>query len=470
MSNSNNNIVITNLEDSIFDGWVQIENSENHINSEFVDYTLITDPEDEWVDIDVDEIVAVTQEHDYLKKYAYGEFLAHNFAYTSPANGKHKILQEDGTYQEYECTQLLSDNAGLVGYILTPMQVSADKIPDIKVVFRGTACFSSILRDLEVGGAGSASFVSNKHSILEQINLAIKNFNARHLRTQQDVNITLAGHSLGGADAQNCLIAIMDSISQKYGLNRTRDKRIPSKCMDNMDTIRDLRLFNYNSAGITKQAATQSRVLAEFLAEKRQAGETKLNIETYNLLVVGDGVQQTGEAHVLSDVAADVAKVDVLKANIGYGHRNKLDVKKSLATVGLKLATGSTMAATMATTGLVGSVVLGAWDTMKAHTACLFQEQGTKINYERFNNQDPVNQEVVAKVLNKKSYALNYVHGTANVLFSNAASAVTAVGSNISCGGSMSKNVLQGAASSLFSNIGNAFAAVGNKIFGNRWF
>ncbi|MGI9214920.1 MAG: hypothetical protein ACR2HS_04605, partial [Gammaproteobacteria bacterium] len=253
----------------------------------------------------------------YAMKYYYGQFLAHTLAYelSKPENdnfellysiNKHKdVLQENGKFYKHNYVRLVVSNLGLVGYVLYPSsQVINDDNPlDIKIIFRGTnpKSIDSLSRDIyEVHGAGAFSFMQNKNLILHQICEIIDKIIVKSeisSKEQQPINITIAGHSLGGADAQHCLVAIMQVISQSLGYvndGNSINKDIPSSIVDKFakNRINKLRLFIYNSAGVPMSTKELSIKLADFLYSNKQKKSLlqNLDIESYNYLVTGDVV------------------------------------------------------------------------------------------------------------------------------------------------------------------------------------
>lgn len=393
--------------DSLFKNWVELCPAGGQVASTFRDYQLIEREEDEWTEIDNSE--AVRAQHAYLKKYAAGEQWAHELAYQDlKANPIQQVIEDDGSLREYRCQALNTTNPGLVAYALTPTQLKPGEKPDIKIIFRGTKPSSkdSVYRDLEPGGAGAISFAKDRDLILEQINQIAKEFD-------QGLTLTIAGHSLGGADAQNAAAAVIEAVAQNKGISYVaRDKEtpaIPSECCDNLSQVEHLRLFTYNSAGIPQATAERSQSLVALLAEKRAKGEQIPTIESYNQQVGGDGVQQTGEAHLLSNVSGRCAKVDVLKAHIGSEHHHKLGLSTSLALGTLLTATAGVPGFALASTATVASVALGLKDTKKSHCDHLHAAPRA-VQYESFSNTTPGGQAKVHAQLNNKSAWLNTLH------------------------------------------------------------
>ncbi len=400
----------------LFKNWVRLTSDGSGIQSDFENFEL-KEREDEWFELDSSSHRAqVEAERRHLQKYANGEFLAHHLAYqdltTVPTQ---RVLEDDGSYREYHCTRLEVDNTGLVGYILVPTSVDENTTPDIKVIFRGTKCAASVARDLELGGPGSISFARNRDAILQQINNAIKTFNTEHSPLLNPINISIAGHSLGGADAQNCLTAMMEAISQNNGLTDV-DGNIPAEKRNYFDTIKRLRLFDCNAGGVPETTEKRSADLAAFLAQKRAIEQTSVQIESYNQHVDGDGVQQTGEGHVLSNVPPSHAKVDVLKAQIGYGHRNIVSLPMAVTTTVVAGAVAGPVGTLVAAATVGGAAALGVRDTVGAHTTHLCK-QPMEVRYQQLSNATLEGQKQAHAELSKKSWWLNKIHQAAGMLF-----------------------------------------------------
>ncbi len=398
---------------SLFKDWIRLSSNEKNVRSEFNHYELI-EREDDWFEIS-DE-ASISAEHKHLQTYAAGEFLAHGLVYRKdlPETSVQTVLEEDGTYREYQCTRLKTNHDGLVGFILVPTSVNTDKTPDIKVIFRGTdpSSAASLKRDLELRGAGSISFAANRDSILKQINQAVATFNQEQNINHLPVSITFGGHSLGGADAQNALNATLQAICDAHGLSNNS-----SNNHEQLATVNKLKMFTYNAAGVPKFTAKQCEANATLLATQRaKDGSPLVSIECYNQRVGGDGVQQTGEAHVLNNVPATVAKVDVLKAHIGCEHRNPVSLPAALATMSVGVVAGGVPGFALATAAVTTAGTIGLKDTATAHTKHLYQDP-IQATYERMSNATPDGQKQVHSELNKKSWWLNALHKGAGMLF-----------------------------------------------------
>lgn len=355
------------------------------VEAQFEDFQLksiklsdseLGEEDDEWNQVDISDKIkkthleAIKATQTYFTQYAGFEFQAHHLAYQDLAhNTIIKVLETDGTSGDYIVHRLTNMQGveGLKGHVLIPKNPKAFG-NDIKVIFRGTASASGAHRDIfETNGAGTETFEAERENFIAQINTIVKDFNANNNKNRGPISLTVAGHSLGGADAQNCTAALMDAIAQNNGLHS--DVVVPEPKRSALTAISTLRVFTKNSAGITLKTANRTNDVAAYLAKCRSTGQTDLTIESYNLQVHGDVVQQTGEAHLLSNVSSELAKVDVMKADLSV--HTPLHVKgytaagiaglSGFAACGLQgaMAAGSVGATIGSVAGPVGTVLAG---------------------------------------------------------------------------------------------------------------
>ncbi len=414
---------------ALFAGWTQLQSAHSSNMHTIKNYQIVEDAnlEDLCVlEVAKEELEDARKaeqkaEQDYLKKYASKEYFSHILPYDktlvdgSKVNGsKVKGLEEDGSEAEYECHRLESDHKGIVGFVLLPTKPNTEGRYDIKVLFRGTEPSDTqcLKRNLEPRGAGSVSFEVNSLSLLSQVNQHIKAFSEKHTlsqSSQKGLSLGVYGHSLGGADAQNFSTKVLQVIAEQNGI-ATSGSVIPKDAVDQLGLIKKLHLNTANSAGVPLETAKLSNDLVKKLSEKREQNQTDFEIpESYNLRVGGDGVQATGQAHVLNNVTSKECKVDLLKAHIGSEHHNKLGGLSAAVTLAGGVAFNGVTAGvsgTLATIGLVGSALAGIKDTDSAHRSKLFNKPRAA-TFEMLSNATPAGQEQVAKELAKKSGTLN---------------------------------------------------------------
>lgn len=359
------------------------------------------------------------QELNKLKQFCSGEFLAHQVAYRAAkdiTSYPALIIEEDASFREYNFTRLQTHNKGIAAYIAIPTKVTdqeQNQNIDIKVVFRGTKSRSSLLRDLEFGGAGSASFAVDRDKIISYINAAIEKINSRSNKPKL-ISITVAGHSLGGADAQNCVTALAQAISENYGYSVEQKNSIPQEFRTQFGYIKQIKLLTYNSAGVTKDIAEHSIKLAAFLANKREKMKTPVKLQAFYQLVGGDGIQQTGEANIFNNVPKEHVEVHVLKAHIGYEHHSFRLVEIAAATLAAGMLVAPLGATVIGSSLILASLIIGTIDTLKSHTEILFKKEPNieplQVSYQSISNVNPMGQKLIETELNKKSYSLWYAH------------------------------------------------------------
>lgn len=403
--------IVERVSAPIFEKWTRFNNDDSAFKSgtQFNHYELIE--EDDF--LIADNTQSINDEHCYLRKYAAGEFLAHELAYKDELLNAYtptslEILEENGAYSLYECARIQVSHEGLVGYILVPTTLPEHENPEIKVVFRGTKSKASLARDLEFGGGpGAVSFAENSELLLEQIAKTIKEFNVKN-KNQKPINLTFAGHSLGASDAQNAIYSTMRLMCD-HRASIESNLSVGNSVLDSgvsgvFDQVRKLKLFTYNSPGVPKDIELGSNLFAEKISKFDE--KNRIQIESYNQIVHGDGVQQTGEGHVLSNVPQNVAVVDVLKANIGCGGRHQISLPIAAAMGAASVAAGVGVALPAAV--IATSAAFGALDTNNAHRTHLYQSP-LEVSYKRMSNATPEGQAEVRKELSNKSWVINAI-------------------------------------------------------------
>lgn len=341
-----------------------------------------------------------------LAGFARSEYLAHVLAYELSANtdtntpGKVKVqvTDEDGIARTYQVTKVLTENPGIVSFILTGTD---PENPRVQVLFRGTECGASIHRDLESYGAGSESFQKEKNHILLQINEKIKEV-ARC--SGRNVKMTIAGHSLGGADTQNCAAAILQAqalnlkekreeskkpsfakrLGRKLGkllssCKRKSSKDTPYQCRDGFNLIESMDICTANSAGVSKDTAKKCKAAVAAINDPAYRDD-RIDIHARFLHVAGDGVQQTGQTTILSDINPSQAKVELIKLDNGYEGMWKYSWN------------------------LVHALI-GVFGTAKAHTSFHFRDTARMpedISYELLSNETPEGRDRIKSKLRKK--------------------------------------------------------------------
>ena len=220
------------------------------------------------------------------------ELLAHEWVYNGTLANAKQIQLLDGCL--YDIVPIQAKNTGICGFIL----ISRNKnLPRMRVVFRGTKCVYSALRDLECvfyGGAGVGSFNADKDAIMDQIRGQLMSYQKR---VSKKVSLTLSGHSLGGADAQNTMHAILKEIAHQ------ESEQVGFAALD------QIKLYHLNSTGVPQEIANECNEHVESIHRKG----SPIQIESHSMLVHGDPIQCTGEANIFDEVNPEKVKSKLYK-------------------------------------------------------------------------------------------------------------------------------------------------------------
>lgn len=313
--------------------------------------------------------------------FASAELLAHTVPYTLAkaydSTLSISIFDADGEIRNYTVTEIETKNPAIVGYILA----GTGDNPRVHVVFRGTADGASTVRDLEYGGAGQESFNAEKDLILSQVDSVIrKRANEWNQPNELKIKLSISGHSLGGADAQNCFVAITDVLSKLHGHKRVMDRlrdgtegikktlisrangKLATASHSPLTVIDSIELNHVNSAGVTHDAAKRCNKAAVYLVK------SGVKIHLRALRVGGDGCQQTGQTNVLADIADEkIATIDLLKVASN---------KEGLVTSRKSLTVAAGVAAFLNAPILVGGLLagVGVYGTFASHTSTHFNK------------------------------------------------------------------------------------------------
>ncbi|MDR3477294.1 MAG: hypothetical protein P4M14_04610 [Gammaproteobacteria bacterium] len=287
--------------------------------------------------------------------YTSRENLAHNIVYQSWLVDGHELNVDDNADLPYVVKQVNVAHAGLYCFILKPKPECRTK--EVFILFRGTQCLDSLFRDIEPEGAGALSIARALPIIMEEVNNAIDDIYSR------DIRITICGHSLGGADTQNCFVALMKEADTHQS---------------NFHKVSLFTLVAFNAAGVTTQVANDSIIYATNLARKGK------KIKCYWLHAAGDIVQQTGQATILADVGPDIAEVHLVKASSS----ENAELKSYLELF------------------WIFNVISR---TALAHTSHYFRaDVKDKVKLEYYTNATPEGREIIRKKLSKKINFLQY--------------------------------------------------------------
>jgi hypothetical protein len=329
-----------------------------------------------------------------FSNYASSEIIAHSLVSKlateiNPGNATYEILDSDGEIRQYSAKKIMTKNRGLVGFFLMPVLTDNTKI---HVVFKGTSNTASIIRDLEYGGAGAESFAEESEGILQQINGWVRV--ARQRNGNQKTQLAIHGHSLGGADAQNCSAVLIKAMAQNVdsnGTNQSYENKLPLNIRNNLQYVNSLSISHINSAGVSKKVALECERDANFLAHHAK-GSNKINVSLHALHVNNDIVQKSGQASILSDVDANVAHVEMLHVehehDWDYNSANLLQIFAHMLFYGVKKLTN----------------VL-----KKNHCAYHFKDENNKCKMEYYANSTPEGRKLIKQNLMNKSPIENSV-------------------------------------------------------------
>lgn len=213
------------------------------------------------------------------------EHLVHQLAYN--LEGKDRVILPGK--QQCVIEKVTGVPAGLNAYFLIPETIPANGAIDIRLVFRGTKDRASLIRDLESSGAGFETMEHAATTIIRQFNIILVSLND----CSRKVNLTIGGHSLGGADAQNFLGHLLGVMA--------------SKSDSSLTAIEHITLFTKCSAGVPRLA--HERVCS---ALPELAGQG-VRLKIFHLKVAGDVVQATGDCHIGAGLPFEAADVSVLQ-------------------------------------------------------------------------------------------------------------------------------------------------------------
>jgi len=196
------------------------------------------------------------------------------------------LLNENGHLQEHKVIPITTCQDGLKPYVLIPLD-KANK--EVKVVFRGTTDLASLGRDLEVGSPGTVSFNQDKEIIFNQF----MKITREHYQNNNDLHLTLAGHSLGASDAENFATYFCQRFAQENSLS----------------PFKDLNVYSLNSPGITDESALQS-ILA--LSEIKKH-DPNFMVNVYYGKTEHDPIQKLGQNHFLNNIDPALANITLIK-------------------------------------------------------------------------------------------------------------------------------------------------------------
>jgi hypothetical protein len=367
-----------------------------------------------------------------LDEFQLGETLAHVHAYNSFRDTL-QIKDEDGITRPYRVYRIETNREGVIAQLYVP---TTDDNSQIYVNFTGTQGAHTAHADLEPN-PGERSFLKSKKALMHQINWAIGKVAKK---SGKPVSIGIAGHSLGGALAQQatnecmryCALNLSEkdpqiaavvadaeaefkqAITKKYRI-KAEAQGVPHVARENFDSVGKIKMYTWNAAGVGKPVEKYSNQVSGVLSTQG------LELAARFGMVGGDGIQQTGAGTVLSDSPkADVAN---LKMNIGIQ-----DAKSTLINGAIGAAVGFIAGCSLGPVGAIVGGTLGSLvslrPTLQAHTAIHLQGNSTiSYQYELIRNDTPEGHEKIKNRLQKKAKflqnkvtqgAMSILHGFGN--------------------------------------------------------
>ncbi|AMO57691.1 hypothetical protein GZ77_13750 [Endozoicomonas montiporae] len=125
-------------------------------------------------------------------------------------------------------------------------------------------------------------------------------------------NLAVAGHSLGGADAQNYTSQLLSHIADQFKHNfHSQIKGFKKGDVSNLTKISNISLFTKCSAGVPE--AANKRIKHALGRLKTRLGKMWPGLDILHMKIEGDAVQATGDEHVGAGLKPKKAKVQVLK-------------------------------------------------------------------------------------------------------------------------------------------------------------
>lgn len=206
-------------------------------------------------------------------------------------NGHYMVTAPDdeGNDTEYEVIRIKTSHSDLVPFILIPKNRNPEEPCKVRLTFQGTASMMGWNRNFTgIGSAGINEFEKDKSSMVQQLHDALKDI--------PHVDLSIIGHSLGGADSQNMMVEVMKYIDNEGTYYQNK-----------LQNVSNLQLCVFNSAGVREKTARESEEYAKKLNNKN------IGIRAYFSIIGGDVVQQVGEANILANIEPQIGSVHVVK-------------------------------------------------------------------------------------------------------------------------------------------------------------
>lgn len=198
----------------------------------------------------------------------------------------YSLLEPNGSWKNYSAYTIEGLIKGMHGFIFMPQQTQHHQPEQIKIAFRGTHLDSSLLHDFDPFGPGLTAFRLSEQTLLEQLNEVVVGKN--------NVELTIAGHSLGGSHATYLLISILEehNSSGKY------------------NAITKITLDTYNAPSAYKGYYENAQDILKTNADSKHPIELHVNIGVAD----NDAIQHIGH-NIFDQLDPFCAKVQMVKSD-----------------------------------------------------------------------------------------------------------------------------------------------------------
>ncbi len=257
--------------------------------------------------------------YEKLLGFSQHEYIAHSLAYmhlpseTPVFLFKSSKVEDNIQYVSYR----IIHNDGLYCYALLPKNHQSSSSP-IKVIlaFQGTDPLdnTSLARDANTRSAGFQRIFQQYLTIVFRLHALLKSKNIN------SYEFVIVGHSLGGADAQNMVAALLTLKAQSVYLSSNEttrtlnphlvkfiDRRKPEYTSIFINKLRGITLYAYNTAGVRFSTAELARFSASFIHQKDPTFKVFIN----HLRVSNDPVNFVNQT-ILHDFEISSAVVNLL--------------------------------------------------------------------------------------------------------------------------------------------------------------
>lgn len=238
-------------------------------------------------------------------EFSQGEFYGHSVAY--------KQAKETDTSE----VKIVPPIQSFLPAGLVPCLEWIKNTNKLRIMFKGTSDIYSARRDLETGGAGHQTFWQEQTTdyLRDTINQVLKEI---HQVYPKEIVVDIDGHSLGAADAQNCLALLLKCMDACT----TPDKEVTDSYFCKIKTIN---LHCFNATGICKETNELAKsLLNQIQINLAQKKEAPVKIRCFWLHATQDAIQQTGETSIFAGIDSLAVEHHMLYVSHKKGERSWL--------------------------------------------------------------------------------------------------------------------------------------------------